>query len=157
MLVDFPRELYVEKSTVLLAIFLDMDYRLLQIPVIGKVYLQGFLLAPFCGVCPITFRGFLHAIDIRVLPTAYPYLLEVAAPFLVVERVDGEYLLLLYRGQAEDGGYVAIPVLELRLVEQDFHIGVVDDGLLDNGRIYHIVQLLSDHSGDTVELADGLV
>lgn len=113
MLVDFPCKLYIEKDTVLLAVFLDMDYRLLQIPVMGKIYLQGFFLAPFRGIRPVTFRGFLHTIDIRVLPTAYPDLLEVAAPFLVVERVDGEYLLLLYRGQTEDSCNIVVPVLEL--------------------------------------------
>ena len=123
----------------------------------GEVYLQGFLLVALRGVCPVTFRGFLDTIDIRLLPPAYPHFLEVAAPFLVVERVDGEYLLLLYRGQAEDGGDVVVPVLELRLVKQYLHIGIVDDSFLDNGRIYHIVQFLRDHSGDAVELADGLV
>ena len=123
----------------------------------GEVYLQGFLFAPFGRVCPVTFRGFLHTIHVRVLPTAYPHLFEVAAPLAVVQGVDGEYLLPLDGRETQDGGYLLIPVLELCLVQQYLHVGVVDDGLLDDGRVNHVVQLLCDHPGDAVEFPDRFV
>ena len=76
---------------------------------------------------------------------------------MVVECIDGENLLSLDSRQSEDSRNVIIPVFELRLVEQDFHITVINDSLLDNGRINHIVQFLCHYSGDAVELTHRLI
>ena len=106
---------------------------------------------------PVALGGFLDTIDVALLPAADPHLLEVAAPFMVWECVDGEDLLLLYLSEAKDGSNLTVPVLELALVEQYLDVGVVDDGLLDNGAVYDVVQLLGDDTGNAMELADGLV
>ena len=92
-----------------------------------------------------------------MLSPANPHLLEVAASFPVVQGIDGKNLLPLDGSQSQDGGNLLVPVLELRLVEQYLHIGVVDDSLLDDGRINHVIQFLRNHSGNAVELADGLI
>ncbi len=140
-----------------LAVGLDIGYRLLHGAVMTEIYFQSLFLGPLGGVGPVTFRRFLDAIDIGVLAAAYPHLFEVVASLLVIEGVDCEYLLLLNRCQSEYGRYVAVPVLELRLVEQYLHIGVVDYRLFYDGRVYHIVKLLCHHTGYAVELADGLI
>ena len=153
MFVDFPCKFQISLASVAFSVGLDVGYRLLHRPVMGDVGFEGFLLRPLGGVRPVAFGGFLHAVHVGVLSPAYPHLLEIAAPFVVVECVDGEYLLPLHGGKPQYGGYLLVPVLELGLVEQYLHVGVVDDGLLDNGRVYHVVQFLRDHPGDAVACA----
>ena len=157
MLVNLSGKLQVYRAARFLPVGLDVRDGLLHRAVVAQVRFQCLLFRPLGGVGPVTFGGFLHTIDIGVLSPAYPHLLEVAAPLVVVERVDGEYLLPLHGGQSQYGGYLLVPVLELGLVEQYLHIGIIYDGLLHDGRVYHVVQLLRDHPGDAVELADGLV
>ena len=142
MLIDFPCKFEVFQTSVQFAVGFNAGDCLLHRAILPEVNLQGFLFGAFRGVCPVTFRGFLHAIHIRMGSPAYPDLLEVAATFMVVQSVDGEYLLPLHLCQAQDCRYFLIPVLELGLVKQYLHIGVVDDGFLHNGGIYHIVQFL---------------
>ena len=143
MFVDLPCEVEIFIYPSLSAVFFYLRDGTLDVATkVACVNFEGFLLRPFRGVSPVTFRRFIHAIYVRHLPTAYPYLLEIVAPLMVVERIDGEDLLSLHRRQSEDGRYVIVSVLELGLVEQDFHITIVDDGLLDDGRVNHIVQLL---------------
>ena len=96
LLIDFSFEYQILVITGLLPVRLDSRDCLLHIAIVGKVNLQGFLLSPLGGVCPITFGRFLHPIDIGVLSPAYPYLLEVVAPLPVVQGVDGKNLLPLY-------------------------------------------------------------
>ena len=157
VLVDLSGKLQVYRAARFLPVGLDVRDGLLHRAVVAQVRFQCLLFRPLGGVGPVTFGGFLHTIDIGVLSPAYPHLLEVAAPLVVVERVDGEFLLPLHGGQSQYGGYLLVPVLELGLVEQYLHIGIIYDGLLHDGRVYHVVQLLRDHPGDAVELADGLV
>ena len=76
---------------------------------------------------------------------------------MVVKCIDGEDLLPLYGRQSEDSRNVIVPVLELSLIEKDFYITIVYDSLLDNGGVYHVIQLLRHHTGDAVELAYRLV
>ena len=123
----------------------------------GQIEFEGFLLRTFGSVSPVAFRCFLHTVHIRVLSPAYPDFLEIAASFPVVQGIDGKYLLPLDGGQSQDGGNVLVAVLELGLVEQYLHVGVVDDGFLHDGRIYHIVQLLSNDTCNAMELADSLI
>ena len=156
MLVDLSGKLQVFRAARLLPVGLDVRDGLLHRAVVAQVGFQRLLFRPLGGVGPVTFGGFLHAVHVGVLSTAYPHLLEVAAPLVVVEGVDGKYLLPLHGGQPQYGSYLLVPVLELGLVEQYLHVGVVDDGFLHDGRVYHVVQLLRDHPGDAVELSDGL-
>ena len=62
-----------------------------------EIDFQSLFLGTLGSVGPVTFRRFLDTEHVRVLAPAYPHLLEVVATLLVIERVDGEYLLLLYR------------------------------------------------------------
>ena len=157
MPVHFPCKFEVLGVSGAPAVGLDARDGLLHRPVVPQVYLQGLLLGAFRGVGPVAFGRLLHAEHVRDLSAAYPHLLEVVATFVVVKGVDREDLLPLDGGKSEYGGYVLVPVLELRLVEEYLHVGVVDDGLLDDGRVYHVVQLLRDHAGYAVELPDGLI
>ena len=157
MLVDLSGKLQVYGAARFLPVGLDVRDGLLHRAVVPQVCFQCLLLRPLGGVGPVAFRGFLHAVHVGVLPPAYPHLLEVAAPLVVVQCVNGEYLLPLYGGHPQYGGYLPVPVLELGLVEQYLHVGIIYDGLLHDGRVYHVVQLLRDHACDAVELADGLV
>ena len=140
-----------------MAIYLYLYDSLFQCTIVSDIGFQGFLLGSFRGVSPVTFGGFLYAIDIRMLSPANPHLLEVAASFPVVQGVDGKNLLPLDGSQSQNGGNLLVPVLELRLDEQYLHIRVVDDSLLDDGRINNVIQFLRNHSSNAVELADGLM
>ena len=158
MFINLPREVEIFIYPCLSAVFLYLRDGTLDVATIMScVDFEGLLLRPLRGVSPVTFRRLLHTIHVRHLPTAYPHLLEVVTPFVVVECIDGENLLSLDSRQSEDSRNVIIPVFELRLVEQDFHITVINDSLLDNGRINHIVQFLCHYSGDAVELTHRLI
>lgn len=76
---------------------------------------------------------------------------------MVVESVDGEDLLLLDLCEAEDSRDLVIAVFELALVKQNLDVAIVNDGLLYDGRIDDVIQLLGDNTGDAMELADGLI
>ena len=52
---------------------------------------------------------------------------------MVIERVYRKDLLSLYVGDAKDSGNLIISVLELRLIQQNLDVGVIDDSLFDNG------------------------
>ena len=157
MLVDLSGKLQVYGAARLLPVGLDARDGLLHRAVVPQVCFQCLFFRPLGSVGPVTFGGFLHAVDVGVLSPAYPHLLEVAASLVVVQCINGKYLLPLHGGQSQYGGYLLVPVLELGLVEQYLHVGIIYDGLLHDGRVYHVVQLLRDHPGDAVELADGLV
>lgn len=114
MFINLPCKVQILSDSSLLAVLLYLRDGPLDITSeVPCINLQGLLLRAFRGVSPITFRRFLHTIDILVQPTAYPYLLEVVPPLMVVQAVDGEYLPALDVCQAEDGRNVIIPVLEL--------------------------------------------
>ena len=120
MFINLPREVEIFIYPCLSAVFLYLRDGTLDVATIMScVDFEGFLFCPFRSVGPVTFRRFLHAIHIRHLPTAYPHLLEVVTPLVVVKRIDGENLLSLHRCQSEDGRNIIVPVLELCLVEQD--------------------------------------
>ena len=157
MLVDFSCKLQIQKPSIRLTVFLNTGDGLLQRTVPGKINLQCLLLGTFCSICPVTFRCFLHTVHIRVLSPANPHLLEVASSLMVVQRIDSENLLTLYVSESQNGCNILIPVLELGLVKQNLHIRVVDDGLLHNRGINHVIKLLSNHTGYSVELPDGLI
>ena len=120
MLIDFPCKFEVFQTSVQFTVGFNTGDSLLHRAVLPEVNLQGFLFGAFRGICPVTFRGFLHAIHIRMGSPAYPDLLEVAATFMVVQSVDGEYLLPLHLCQAQDCRYFLIPVLELGLSSSIF-------------------------------------
>ena len=90
LLIDFSCEYQILVTPGLLPVRLDSCDCLLHIAIVGEVNLQGFLLSPLGGVCPVTFGRFLHTIDIRVLSPAYPNLLEVVAILTVVQGIDGK-------------------------------------------------------------------
>lgn len=116
LLIDFSCEYQILVTPGLLPVRLDSCDCLLHIAIVGEVNLQGFLLSPLGGVCPVTFGRFLHTIDIRVLSPAYPNLLEVVAILTVVQGIDGKNLLPLDLGQSQYGSYLIVSVLELGLV-----------------------------------------
>ena len=158
MFVDMPREIEIFAYPCFSAVFLYLCDGTLDVTTIMlRVNLEGFLFRPFRGVGPVTFRRFFHTIHIRYLSTAYPYLLEVIPALVVVKAVDGEDLLSLNRCQSEDSRDVIVSILEFGLVKQNFHVAVVDDSLLDDGRINHVVQFLCHNSSDAVELTHRLV
>ena len=101
MLVDFPGEIEVFRDSGFLAVYLDTGDCLLHGAVVGEIDFQGLFFGSLCRIGPVTFRRLLDTEHVRVLAPAYPHLLEVVATLLVVEGVDGEYLLLLYGGQSE--------------------------------------------------------
>ena len=76
---------------------------------------------------------------------------------MVIQTVDGKDLLSLYISDTEDGSYLVISVLELGLVEKDLDVGVIDDGFLDNRRVYHITEFLCYHACNAMELSDSLI
>ena len=131
-MVYFNREVKVLLYTEFLAVLLNFRDGSLDVAIVPLVDFQCLFLGALGCVGPIALGRFLHTIDIGVLAAADPHFLKVAATVMVVEGVDGEDLLLLYLRQAEDGTDVIVPVLELALVEENFHITVVDDGFLDN-------------------------
>ena len=153
MFVDLAGKLQVLGAARLMTVCLHTGDGFLHGSVVGQIEFEGFLFRAFGSVSPVAFRCFLHTVHIRVLSPAYPDFLEVAASFPVVQGIDGEYLLPLDGSQSQDGGNVLVAVLELGLVEQYLHIGVVDDGFLHDGRIYHIVQLLGNDTRYAVELS----
>ena len=157
MLIDFSGKFQILMPAVPFAVCLNVRDGFLHRSVVGQIEFEGFLFRAFGGVGPVAFRCFFHTVHIRVLSPAYPDFLEVAATFPVVQGIDGKYLLPLDGGQSQDGSNVLVAVLELGLVEQYLHIGVVDDGLLHDGRIYHIVQLLGNDTGYAMELSDRFV
>lgn len=116
LLIDFSCEYQILVIPGLLPVCLDSRDCLLHITIVGEVNFQGFFFSPLGGVCPITFGRFLHTIDIRVLSSTYPYLLEVVAALTVVQGIDGKNLLPLDLGQSQYGSYLIVPVLELGLV-----------------------------------------
>ena len=114
MFVDMPREIEIFAYPCLSAVFLYLCDGTLDVTTIMlRVNFEGFLFHPFRGVGPVTFRRFFHTIHIRYLSTAYPYLLEVIPPLVVVKTVDGEDLLSLNRCQSEDSRDVIVPILSL--------------------------------------------
>ena len=158
MVVHFPCKVEVLAHAGSLAVLFDEGDGLQRVAVaVGGIYLQGFLLGTLRGISPIALRRFLHTIDIRHLSPAYPHLFEVGTPLVVVQGIDGEYLSPLNVGQTHHGCYLVVAVFELGLVEQNLHVGVVDDGFLDNRGVNHVVQLLCHHSSNAVELAHRLV
>ena len=75
---------------------------------------------------------------------------------MVIQRVYRKDLLSLYVGNTKDSGNLIISVLELALVEQNLDVRVVDDGFLDNRRVYHVIQFLGHHACDAMELSHRL-
>ena len=122
-----------------------------------EINFQSLLFGAFRGVCPVTFRRFFDSKHIRVLTATNPYLLEVVAVVVIIEGIDREDLLTLNGSQTENGCNVFVSVLKLGLVKKYLDVRVIDDSLLDNGRVNHVVKLLSYDSGNTVELADCLI
>ena len=158
MFVDHSCKIEILAYLQRLTVFLNLgDGKLDIAAIMGFIDFEGFLLSSFRRVCPIALRRFFDTIDITGLATADPYFLEVIPALVVVQVVDGEDLLALDGCESEDGRYLVIPVLELTLVEQDLHVGVVDDGLLHNRGVYDIIEFLGNDSGDAVELSHRLV
>ena len=93
MFVDLTGKLQVLGAARLMTVCLHTGDGFLHRSVVGQIEFEGFLLRAFGGVGPVAFRCFLHTVHIRVLSPAYPYLLEVAASFPVVQGIDGKYLL----------------------------------------------------------------
>ena len=121
------------------------------------VQFQRFLLRAFGGVGHIAFVRLLHAVHAAGRTTPDEYLAEEAAPFLVFQPVDGEYLLAVHISQSENGLDAVEPLLELALVEQHHHIGVVDDGFLYYLAADDVLYLLRHHAHRGPELSCGLV
>jgi len=127
LFVHFDRKVEILLYAQLLAVFLNFCNGGLDVSVVAFINFQGFFLGAFRGVGPVAFGRFLNAIYIGVLAAAYPHLLEVVPSIVVVQGVDGEDLLLLHLCQSEDGTNGIVSVLELALVEEDFHVRVVYD------------------------------
>ena len=76
---------------------------------------------------------------------------------MVIQTVDGKNLLTLYICNTENSSNLIISILELALIQKNLDVGVIDDSLLDNRRVYHVTQFLSHHTCNTVELSHGLI
>src|SRR5574344_2311236 len=121
------------------------------------VELQGFLLGSLSGVGHIALMGLFHSQDRTDRTTTDEDFPEEAAPFLVLQTVDGEDFLAIDIVQSNDGFYLIETLAELCLVEQHHDIGVVDDGFLDNGTAYNVLNLLCHHTYTRPELSGCLV
>ena len=113
----------------------------------------------FCflrGVGKVFLHAHLRGID-GTLHTAQanPYLL--VKPVRVVVLIDGENLALLLFGQAKHRLYAVELGHVLALVKQYLAVGVVDDALLDDGRLDDVVHLLRHDNGLAEILSDSLV
>ena len=121
------------------------------------VELQGFLLGSLRGVGHITLMRFFHTKDCSYRATTDEDLSEEAASFLVLQAIDGEDFLAIDIGQTKDGFNLIKSLTELRLVKQHHHIGVVDNGFLDNGTAYDVLNLLRHHTYACPELSGCLI
>ena len=157
MLVYFSCEVKIFGDSGFLPVNLNVGDSLLHRTVMTEVNLQCLLLSALRCIGPITLRGFLDTVDIRVLTPAYPDFLEIVSVVVIIERVYSEDLLTLDWCQTEYGCYILVSVLELGLVEKNLDIGVVDDSLLDNRRVNDIVKLLRNNTGNAMKLADCLI
>ena len=81
------------------------------------------------------------------LHTTQPYPHFLVESVRVVVLVDGEYLALFLFRQAEHRLYTIELGHVLALVKQYLAVGVVDDALLDNGRLDDVVHLLRYDNG----------
>src|SRR5574344_549334 len=81
------------------------------------VQFQGILLGSFRGVGHIALMRFLDTIDGSDLASSDEDLTEEAAPFLILQPVDGEDLLAVNLSQAEDGLNLIETLPELALVK----------------------------------------
>ena len=133
------------------------DGLLVVAPKFALVELQGLLLGAFRGVGHVALVRFLHAIDGTDAATADEDFAEEAATLLVFQTVNGEDFPAIDIGQAEDGLDVVETLAELALVEQHHHVGVVDDGLLDDGAADDVLYLLCHHADTGPEFTGGLV
>ena len=110
------------------------------------VELQGFFLGPFRGIGHVTLMRFLHTIHTAGSATADKDLTKERTPLFILQPVDGKDFLAVHIGQSEYRLDSIKAFTELALVKQHYHIGVVDDGLLDNLRPDDVLNLLCDHA-----------
>ena len=106
------------------------------------VELQRFLLGSFSCIGHVAFMWFFDSKDCRILTSTDEYLSEEASTFLVFKSVDGEYLSTIDFGESKDSLDLIETFLELALIEEHNHIGVVDDSLLDDRRTDNILDFL---------------
>ena len=76
MLIDLSGKLQVYRASRFLPVCLDVRDGLLHRAVVAQVRFQCLLFRPLGSVGPVTFGGFLHAVDVGVLSPAYPHLLK---------------------------------------------------------------------------------
>ena len=100
---------------------------------------------------------FFHSKDCTDRATTDEDLAEEAASFLVLQAIDGEDFLAINISQAKDGFDFVKSLTEFCLVKQHHHIGVVDDGFLDDGTAYDVLNLLSHHTYACPELSGCLI
>ena len=130
---------------------------LMTAPQFPFIEFQGFFLRPLRGVGHVTFSWFFYAVHAAGRPPADEHLSEEAAPFLVFQPVDGEYLFAVHVGKSENSLDFIEPLAELALVKQHHHVGVVDDGFLDDRAADDVLYLLRHHADRGPELTGRLV
>jgi len=121
------------------------------------VKLQCLLFRPFGRVGHVALVRFFYTIHATGRTTADKHFAEEAAPLLVLQAVDGKYLLAIHLGQAKNLSDFIEAFLELALVEQHHHVRVVDDGLLHDFAANDVLYLLRHHADRSPELTGGLV
>ena len=97
---------------------------------LSPIEFQSFFLSLLRRIAHIAFSRFLDAKDITLSASFDKDLLEWRTAYLVVKTVNREDLLAVDIRQGQCGLDVIELILELALVEQHEHVGVVDDGLL---------------------------
>ena len=121
----------------------------------GLVDLERLLLGALGGVGHVALMRLLDSVDGAPLPAPDEDLAEETPPVFVLQPVDREDLLAIHLSEAEDGLDLVEPFAELALVEEHHHVGVVDDGLLDDGGADDVLDLLRDDAHGGPELPRG--
>src|SRR5574344_1944598 len=85
--------------------------------IVSLIYFECFLFHTFCRISPIAFRRFFYTVHIGILSATDPYFLEIVAPFVIVEIVNGEDLLTLNGCESKNGGNLVIAILKFGLIK----------------------------------------
>lgn len=110
------------------------------------VEFQGFFLGSFRRIGHVTLMRLLYTIHSACRTPTDKYLTEERTPLFILQSVDGKDFLAVHVCQSEYRLDSIKAFTELALVKQHYHIGVVDDGLLDNLRPDDVLNLLCDHA-----------
>ena len=98
-----------------------------------------------------------HTIHIAGLSSPDKDFTKETASFLILQTVDGEYLLAVHIGQTKYRLDGVESFLEFTLVEQHHHIRVVDDGFFHYLTADDVLYLLCHHTHACPEFSGGLI